>query len=371
MKFVPARAFAIAQKEVSHIRRDPFTLALALGLPLFMVFVFGFAIEFNIKNIHLAVFDSDKTFTSRRVINSFTSSGYFIVDYASSPIQAQSQISSEKDRVALIIPADFETNLFAGREARAQLLLDGSDNSTVGPVFSYVSAIQQRLNKDLAGFNPKTPIVLKTRFLFNHELNSKWFVIPGLIVVVMAILSVLLTSLTVAREWENGSMELLLTTPVQPIEITIGKLAPYGVLGMLAVVLVYGVARTVFQVPFRGSLLTLGLGCAIFLAAYLAQGLLISVIARKQQVAMQMAMVSGLLPAQLLSGFVFPIASMPTFFQYFTGVLPARWFMNIARDTFLEGSTLIQMRESFFFLSLIAVVLVFISLKRFKMDLEP
>ncbi|MEO5971655.1 MAG: ABC transporter permease [Bdellovibrionia bacterium] len=371
MKFVPARAFAIAQKEIFHIRRDPFTLALALGLPLFMVFVFGFAIEFNIKSIHIAVFDSDKTVTSRRVIESFTSSGYFIVDYANSPTQAQGNISREKDRVALIIPSNFETNLFAGREAKAQLLLDGSDNSTVGPVFSYVSSIQRRLNKELAGFDPKSPIVLKTRFLFNHELNSKWFVIPGLIVVVMAILSILLTSLTVAREWENGSMELLLTTPVQPIEIIIGKLAPYGVLGMLAVVLVYGVARTVFQVPFQGNLLTLGLGCAIFLAAYLAQGLLISVIARQQQIAMQMAMISGLLPAQLLSGFVFPIASMPTFFQYFTGILPARWFMNIARETFLEGSTLVEMRQSFIFLTLIAIVMIAVSLKRFKRDLEP
>jgi ABC-2 type transport system permease protein len=369
--FVPARAWAIAQKEIFHIKRDPFTLALALGLPLFMVFVFGFAIEFNIKDIHLAVYDSDQTQTSRRMVDTFTSSGYFIADTVNSPGQAQAKITGEKDRVALIIPSNFEADLFAGRQAKAQVLLDGSDNSTVGSVTSYVSSIQQRLNKDLAGFDPKAPIEIKTRFLFNPELNSKWFVIPGLLVLVMAILSILLTSLTVAREWENGSMELLLTTPVQPLEIIIGKLAPFSILGMLAVLLVYGVARLVFQVPFEGSYLTFGLGCALFLVVYLAQGVLIAVIARKQQVAMQLAMISGLLPVQLLSGFIFPVASMPLFFQYFTGILPARWFMNIARESFLKGSTFYQMRASFFFLTLIGIVMVLAALKRFKKDLEP
>jgi ABC-2 type transport system permease protein len=174
-----------------------------------------------------------------------------------------------------------------------------------------------------------------------------------------------------AREWENGSMELLLTTPVQPLEIIVGKLAPYGVLGMLSVFLVYIVARVVFHVPFEGDFFTLGLGCALFLAASLAQGLLISVITRAQQVAMQLAMISGLLPAQLLSGFVFPITSMPLFFQYFTGILPARWFMNIARESFLKGSTLFQMWRSFGSLLVISLVLITISLKKFKKDLEP
>jgi ABC-2 type transport system permease protein len=215
------------------------------------------------------------------------------------------------------------------------------------------------------------PFQLRTRFLFNPELNSSWFVIPGLIVVVMSLLSIMLTALTVAREWENGSMELLLSTPVQPLEIIVGKLAPYGVLGIFAVFMTYVIARTVFGVPFVGNHLVFVLGAIIFLVTYLAQGLLISVVARNQQVAMQMAMVSGLLPSNLLSGFVFPVASMPIFFRYFTMILPARWFMQISRDTFLKGSSLIDLSGAFLVLSILCVGMIVQATRKFKRDLEP
>jgi ABC-2 type transport system permease protein len=187
----------------------------------------------------------------------------------------------------------------------------------------------------------------------------------------MSILSILLTALTVAREWENGSMELLLSTPVRPIEIIVGKLAPYGVLGITAVTFVYVVARTVFGVPFAGNLAVFGLGCLLFLVSYLAQGLLISVVTRKQVIAMQFSMMSGMLPSNLLSGFIFPIESMPLFFQYFTMLLPARWFMRIARDTFLKGSSLLDLAGSFLALSLFCALMILMATRRFKRDLEP
>jgi ABC-2 type transport system permease protein len=324
-----------------------------------------------VKHVVLAVSDSDQSQSSRRLLDTFGSSEYFLIDRVSSPHEAITKVASEKARAALIIPPRFEQDLFAGRNAEAQVLVDGSDNSTVGPVLGYVGSIQSIASRRIGDFDMTPPYEMRTRFLFNPELNSRWFVIPGLTVVVMSILSILLTALTVAREWENGSMELLLSTPVQPLEIIVGKLAPYGILGIIAVVFVYVIARTVFGVPFVGSLWVFGLGALLFLVTYLAQGLLISVATRKQTIAMQLAMMSGMLPSNLLSGFIFPIESMPKFFQYFTMILPARWFMQIGRDTFLKGSSLLELSVPFLALTGACSLMIFLAARRFKRDLEP
>ena len=370
MKFSWRRAIAIGRKEVFHILRDPFTLATALGLPVFMVVMFGSAIEFNVKNIDLAISDSDQTSASRRLMDTFQSSGYFKIHRVVSPNEALVNLTTETARASVIIPPNFEKDLTSDRGSQVQCLLDGSDSSTVAPVLGYLGKIQSISNDRIAAFNPTSPIELRTRFLFNPELNSKWFVIPGLNVIIMSMLSILLTALTVAREWENGSMELLLTTPVEPLEIIIGKLAPYGVLGITAMVFVYIIARAVFGVPFVGSLVVYGLGSLIFLMTYLSQGLLISVVTRNQQVAMQIAMMSGMLPSQLLSGFVFPIESMPIFFQKFTMIFPARWFMQISRDTFLKGSRMVDLGIPFLALIATCLLMMTLSTRIFKKDLE-
>jgi ABC-2 type transport system permease protein len=370
-RFVWRRAWAIARKEVFHILRDPFTLVLAIIFPVFMVLLYGVSMDFNVKDIKIAVSDSDQSQSSRELIDSFGSSNYFLPHGVGSVADAVQDVQGERAKATLIIPPHFEKDLFGGRPSDVQILVDGADNSTVASVTGYVASIQNLANKHIADFSPAPLDQLRTRFLFNPELNSTWFVVPGLVAVVMAILSILLTALTVAREWENGSMELLLSTPVQPLEIIIGKLTPYGVLGLIAITMIYVLARVVFSVPFVGNLGVFGLGCLIFLVTYLAQGLLISVIARNQLVAMQMAMVSGLLPSNLLSGFVFPIASMPLFFRYFTMILPARWFMQIGRDTFLKGSSLLQLAAPFTALTLLSIFMITMATRRFKRDLEP
>jgi len=368
--FLWSRVGAIAKKEVFHIWRDPFTMALALGIPMMMLLVYGVAIDFNIRDISLSVHDSDRTQASRRLVDTFTSSHYFSVRPALSPAAALQDVIGEQARAGLIIPARFEKDLLAGRGTQAQLLLDGADNSTVGPVLGYLGGIQAISSMRIGGFSPPALYDLRTRFLFNPELNSRWFVVPGLSVVVMAILSILLTALTVAREWENGSMELLLSTPVQPLEIIIGKLAPYAGLGVLAQALAYTIARAVFHVPFVGNLLIFSLGCLLCLATYLAQGIFISVTTRNQQVAMQFSMLSGMLPSNMLSGFVFPIASMPIFFRYLTVIFPARWFMEIARDTYLKGSNILDLWLPFSMLILLCTWMITGSVRRFKKDLE-
>lgn len=371
MNFVWGRAKSIVTKEIYHITRDPFTLALSIGIPIFLVLIFGFAIEFNVKDIHIATFDADQTQSSRRVQEIFGSSNYFFIDNVSSPSAAQVAELNQKDRAVLIIPGGFERYIDAEPPSPIQLLLDGSDNSTVSPIIGYLQSMQSIVNKRLANYEPNLPVNIVTRFLFNEELNSAWFAVPGLTVTVMAILSILLTALTVSREWENGSMELLLSTPVQPIEIIVGKLVPYAVLGLAAVTFVYLMSITIFGIPFKGNIFLLFFAAILFLVAYLSQGLFISVVLRTQLLSMQVAILSGLLPAQLLSGFIFPIESMPTFFRYFTMIFPARWFMSIVRYLYLRGSSFIDLFWSFFALALIAFIMLALAVKKFKRDLEP
>lgn len=366
------RIRAISEKEIRHIRRDPFTLSLALGLPLLLVSFFGFVIDFDVKDIRLVHYDGDRTRASRGLAEVFTASGYFKVQTKDPSDKPLKVLDSEKASVVLITEPGFGRDLGAGRPVRAQVILDGADNATAGVVMGYLAGIQNAAVKKLvpsSGF--RTGVDLQTRFLYNPELNSRWFVIPGLIVVVMSVLSVLLTALTVAREWETGSMEILLSTPVQPLEIILGKLAPYMVLGLSSVLFVYLAARFVFGVPFEGSHILFVLACLMFLGTTLAQGLLISVVTRQQQLALQLSIVSGLLPSILLSGFIFSIENMPVFFQYFTSILPAKWFMMLTRGIFLKGAGLAELAKPFCGLLVLNTVMILLANKKFKRDLEP
>jgi len=369
-RFSYRRARAIAKKEMFHILRDPFTLALLIGMPILMITIYGLAIDFNPKNIPLTVNDQDKTSTSRSLIETFGSSDYFLIENAPSVIATQSNILNERAKAGLIIPPRFEKDLMSGKVAKAQMLLDGADSTTVGPISAYSGSIQKMAANRLGGYKERRGFELRTRFLFNPELRSRWFVIPGIIVVVMAILSILFTALTVAREWENGSMELMLSTPILPIEIIMGKLAPYGAICLSVVAVVFFMARVFFGVPFVGNIFVFGFGCIIFLVTYLAQGLLISVVTRNQIIATQMSMLTGYLPSQLLSGFIFPIASMPLFFRYFTMIFPARWFMEISRDTFLKGTDLVDLLIPFAALLLACFLMIRLATTKFKRDLE-
>ncbi|MCB0370935.1 MAG: ABC transporter permease [Bdellovibrionales bacterium] len=365
------RVKAIAKKEFAHIMRDKFTLSMALVLPLIIVLVFGVAIEFNQSNISMAILDQDKTPSSRQLIENFSSSNYFSASYVFNINEGEKKIESEQAKTVLVIPPHFEKDILSGRGSDIQVLVNAADNSTAGSIISYIGQIQQRANQSILHAKAKFGLQLESRFLFNPELNSRWFTVPGLMVIIMTMIAILLTALTIAKEWEFGSMELLLSTPVSPLEIIIGKMTPYAALCMIAVLIVYLFARFVFDVPFRGNLFVYLFGCVLFLVTYLAQGLMISVITRKQMLAMQVSMLTGLLPSQLLSGFIFPVENMPQFFQNLTYILPARWFMEISRESFLQGASLWQMKKPFFALLILMILFVVIALKKFKKDLEP
>jgi ABC-2 type transport system permease protein len=370
-RFSLRRVEAVTRKEIWHIWRDPFTLGMALVLPMILVVIFGIAIDFDVHHAPLAVQDHAQSAASREFIRVFANSGTFSVEPASTDGPLEGLLRDEQAKAVLVIPPQFARDLVIAPQVNAQFLLDGADNTTAGSILTTLTGVQEAANLHLVpGWTPP-PATLAIRLLFNPELKTPWFIVPGLAVVVVAIVSILLTALTVAREWENGSMELLLSTPVKPIELIIGKLAPYTVIGLLAVLFIYIVARLGFGVPFRGSHLVLLAGAFLFLSAYLAQGLLISVLTRKQQLSMQFAIVSGLLPSVLLSGFVFPIESMPTLFHYLTMIFPARWFMIISRDLFLKGTNLPDLIAPFSALLLINTFMLSVAVRRFKRDVEP
>ena len=369
---IDSSILAIAKKEVYHIVRDPFTLALALGMPVVMVLFFGLAIEFNLDRIPIAIFDGNKSPDSRTLIRTFVSSDYFKPRYVLSPSQGVQMLDEGSVHAALVIPPTYARDLTFFGQSSVQVLVDGTDNSSAGSILGYLSGLQlSAVQNQFEAHNLKHPIHVVTRFLYNPELNSRWFVVPGLTAVVIAVLSILLTSLTVAREWENGSMELLLGTPIKPIEIILGKLMPYWVMGLLAIVFVFMMSQVVFGVPFKGSFLIYLLSCLVFLLTYLAQGLLISVLTRKQQLSMQFAMLTGLLPTLLLSGFIFPVEHMPDFFYYLTMVLPARWFILISRRIFLQGANFFDVLPSFLVMCLIFAVMITLATRKFKKDVEP
>ena len=371
MDFKFSRAFSIAEKEVMHIMRDPFTLALALGLPVLLVTFFGFAIDFEIKGITLCVADGDHSRPSRQLAEIFNSSGYFNTAAPSDPGNPLKDLDSGAASAVMFIKPGFSQKLIGGREAPVQFALDGTDNSKAMTVLGYLPGIQKAAYAKMTGVKVPEALKLKTRFMYNPELNSRWFTIPGLAVIVIGLLCILLTALTVAREWENGSMELLLSTPVRPAEIVLGKIAPYIIIVLTGVAFVYLMARLGFGVPFRGSHLLFLFACMLFIVASLSQGLLISVLTRQQQVSMQFSMITGLLPSMLLSGFIFPVESMPGFFQYFTMLLAPRWFMTVARSIFLKGSSFTELLLPFGALAALAVILLALSGAKFKTDLEP
>lgn len=370
---LPRRAAALARKEARHIVRDPYTLSMNIVLPLMMMLLFGYAISFEPHDLALAVLDQDHSQDSRKIVQAVQGSGFFRVQ--ASRGEPEKDVESERVKATLVIPRGFQQSIGRGEDPQLQVLMDGSDNAAASVVQGYLGGVinsaWDRLQKERGVENPKPPMELNTRFLFNPELDGHWFIVPGLLVVILGLLCVLLTALTVAREWEQGSMELLLSTPIKPMDIILGKVAPYVGLGLLDVGIVYVVARLVFNVPFAGSHLLLLLGSFVFLLVTLSQGLLISVTARNQQVAFQMSMMMGMLPTMLLSGFIFPIESMPLFFRIFTAILPPRWFMTIIRGLFLKGASLSQMAVPYAVLTVMAVLLTTIAIRRFKTDVEP
>ena len=369
MKFI--RIKAIARKEITQIRRDPFSLAMAFLMPVMLLFIFGYAITLDVNNLKTVVYDLDKSSLSRELLSQFRESGYFtIVDHINSHKEIDGYLDSGKALVAITIPKDFSENISTGEEARLQVIVDGSDSNTATIALGYISAISELYSQRIKGIRIKPLIDPRVRVWYNPELKSRNFIIPGLIAVIMAVITALLTSLTVAREWERGTMEQLISTPVKPAELILGKLIPYFFIGIIDVVLSVLLAIFLFDVPLRGNPFLLMALSGIFLFGGLSLGLLISITAKSQLVASQIAMIATFLPAFLLSGFMFAISNMPKPLQVFTLIIPARYFVTILKGIFLKGSSLKLLTFEALLLSVFGLFVFAMANRKFKKRIE-
>ena len=338
----PVRLGAIARKEWIQIRRDRRSLYLAFGLPILLLIFFGYAINWDIEDLPLAVLDRDRTAESRALVDAFTASGLFtVVDRPAREAEVEAGLVSGEVRAALVIPPGFARDV-AGRDARVQLLLDGADANTATVALGYADAIVARYGARVsagrtAASAPSIPIDARARVWYNPTLESKNMIVPALIAVIMSVIAALLTALTIAREWERGTMEQLAASPVSRVEVVLGKLLPYLVIGLVDVAAAVAAGILVFQAPLRGDVVLLGVLTILFLAGALGFGIFISAAVKSQVLATQVGLISTYLPALLLSGFLFDIASMPLALQGVTLLVPARYFVTVTRGIFLKG----------------------------------
>jgi ABC-2 type transport system permease protein len=372
------RLWAVARKESLHIRRDPRSLGLAIGIPMLMILLFGYALTLDVDRVPLVAWDQSGTPASRDYLAQFTSSRYFLfTGQVDNYRDLEAAIDTRRAWVALVIPADFGRDLAAGSAVAVQAIVDGSDSNTAGIVLGYASGITQLFNNRIAlaqierttGAAITPSLDLRSRVWFNPDLESKNYIIPGIIAVIMGLIAALLTSLTVAREWENGTMEQLISTPVRGSELILGKLFPYFVIGLFDVLIAVLMAVFLFHVPLRGSVPLLFGVSALFVFGTLAQGILISTLARQQLLASQFAMLSTFLPAFLLSGFTFAIANMPLPVQVITHIVPARYFVALVKGIFLRGVGLGALWPDALFLLLFAVIVTGVSIRKFRKKL--
>jgi ABC-2 type transport system permease protein len=364
------RLWALVKKEFIHIRRDPRSLAMAFLMPLILLILFGYAITMDIKTLNLAVYDQDKSAASRDYLEGFRASGYFtVVAAAESYGEARGLLDRGRAQLALVIPTHFARDLKQGKAAQVQLLADGSDANTATIALGYAEGVTSRFSAARLGTKIELAVDNRLRVWYNPELKSRWFIIPGLIAVIMTVITALLTSLTVSREWESGTMEQLIATPVRPVELFLGKMAPYFAIGVADVLFSVAMGVWVFGVPLRGSFLFLLWVTAMFLVGGLSLGILVSTVAKSQLVASQLAMVATFLPAFLLSGFLYSIDNMPRLLQLVTHVVQARYYVEVLKNIFLKASPPWFLLNELAFLGLFAVVVFAVALRKFKKKL--
>jgi ABC-2 type transport system permease protein len=336
-------------------------------MPVLLLLIFGYAITLDVNNLTTIVYDLDKSSISRELVSELTASGYFtVVRNAVGPREIDDYLDSGRARVALSIPSDFSKTVRAGGTAELQVIVDGSDSNTATIALGYLSALTELYSRRLAG-GRITPIIdPRVRVWYNPELKSRNFIIPGLIAVIMMVIAALLTSLTFAREWERGTMEQLISTPVKPSELVLGKLMPYFLIGSIDMVISVLMAVFLFEVPLKGNVFILGVVSGVFLFGALGLGIVISIVAKSQLVASQVSMVATFLPAFLLSGFMFAISNMPTPLQALTRVIPARYFVSVLKGIFLKGNPLRILVTDAIFLLVFGLIVFAVANRKFK-----
>ena len=372
----PARLRAVIRKEVIQIRRDPWSLGMAFAIPMLLLLLFGSVLTLDVNNLETVVYDQDRSQRSRELLERFEASHYFHVRArARDWDEVERALDSGRAQVGLVIPRNFARDLERGLVVPVQAMVDASDSNTATIALTYIETITTRYSTQVAvqiAGGPASPpaVDLRLRVWYNPDLESKDFVVPGLVAVIMTVIGGLLSSLTVAREWERGTMEQLIATPIRVSELIVGKLTPYVGIGLLDVLLAVAGGTLVFGVPLRGSFwLLLGFS-VLFLLGAVGLGLLISARSRTQLMASQLAMVATLLPSFMLSGFASPIENMPTALQIVSYAVPARYFVTALKGIFLKGVGLRMLWPEALFLAGFAAVVIALTMRAFRKRLD-
>jgi ABC-2 type transport system permease protein len=372
------RLRAVLIKELHHIVRDSRSLAMALLVPVMMLLLYGYALSLDVDQVPTLVYDQDGTEASRDLVKQFQGSRFFDIRGAvDSYAPIQRGIDSNKILMGVVIPRDYSKNIAAGRAAPVQILLDGSDSNTASIVLGYAETVTRnytlQLRSDMqnrrGGERGGAPVDARLRVWYNSSLESKNYVVPGLIAVILQIIAALLTSLTIAREWEMGTMEQLLSTPLRPAEMVLGKMLAYFVVGVVDALMAVLVGLFVFTVPLRGSIWLMGLSLGVFLIGVLLWGVFVSAAAKTQLQAYQMGLLSSFLPAFLLSGFVYEIQTMPPVIQVITHIIPARYVVTMMKGIFLKGVGLTVLWQELGFLLLYAAILFVLATRKVNQKL--
>ena len=369
------RVNAVAWKEFIQIRRDPRSLGLALVIPMFLLIIFGYGLSLDIDHVRTVIWNQDASSElTRDFLLNFKNSKYFkIVGYTDNYRDIERMINGGEVMMALIIPKDFSHYLDSGNTAPLQLIIDGSDANTATIARGYVQTVVAKYNVNLLseafarhGLEASQSVDARSRIWFNMGLTSTWFIAPGVIAMIIMIIAALLTSICVAREWERGTMEQLISTPVKAPELIIGKFIPYFAIGFFDLVVGVLMARFLFGVPFRGNYFLLAALSTLFLTGALSQGIIISVVAKSQLMASQLATLTTMVPTMILSGFIYPIFNMPQALQVVTYLIPARYYIVVLRELFLKGGGMEILWDEALFLFLFAFIMLGLAIKKFK-----
>jgi ABC-2 type transport system permease protein len=368
------RLQAMARKEFIHFLRDWRSLFLAVAIPLILLLLFGYALTMDLKNVPVAVWDQSRSRHSRDFLSLLQGSPYFEVRaFTDSYRELQQELDRSRAMLAVVIPWNFAESILAGRDVTVQVIADGSDANTARLALSYAMSLGAIYSQHVVvqGIGSAgVPVDLVPRPWYNVDLRSQNTVIPGMIAIVMIVIASMLTSITIAKEWELGTMEQLMGTPVRASEIVFGKVIPYYAISMLDVGIAVGMGEWLFDVPLRGRAGLLFAVSAIFLSGALFYGLLLSSVLKTQVLANQAALVSGFIPTLLLSGFVFAIENMPLPLQLLTLLVPARYFIALLRGIYMKGIGLEVMWLNGLLLALWAAAMIILAIRRLKLRLE-
>ena len=366
------RLLAFAGKEFHHILRDVRTLLILFGIPVAEIIIFGYVVTNEIRYVPVVILDKSHDVTTRKITDKILASPYFV---------RQTSIHSEKEidplfkkgnvRLAIVFDRDFERGLVRTGRAKVQVIADGSDPNAARMMVEYLSAIVAGVQKDL---NRQTGtaggLVLKTRMVFNPELKGAFMFVPGTIAMILILISAMMTSISIAREKETGTMEAMLVSPLHPLQIILGKVIPYVLIAFIDAVIILGLGGALFGVPVKGSALLLMAEVILYIFLSLTLGILISTMSPNQMVAIFLSLFGLMLPTILLSGFIYPVEDMPVALQWFSLVMPARWFIVILKTVMLKGGGMIYVWKETLVLAGMTLVFLLISIKRFTMRLE-